>query len=702
MSDKNNRLPRFDAVSKRASTKTLLYGQRPGEPSAPSTTAGRTSAIPSSPATLPDGMARAAAVTQINQPPATATAMVRAAAVTQIDQPPATAAAEVAQPERKTLGLARVYLDGVRVAADGTLLPPGGAASTALALPHASTEVIHRLGPYDLLAELGRGAMGVVYRAYSVRLCRPCAVKIMIAGQHASEVEIIRFQNEAMLAARLHHPNIVSVFDAGEVDGVFYFVMGLVHGVQLTDVLSEVNPHSIQTAIRCVAQVARALDYAHQHGVVHRDIKPENILVDADGQAHITDFGIAKNLVGASMTLRGAIMGTPAYMAPEQANGEVGSVGAAADVYSLGATLYHLCAGQPPFDGSTVWTVISKVVHGEPQSVRELSRKNKQWELPADVETICTKAMNKTAADRYASAAALADDLEAYLEDRPIAARPIGRVERLRKLMRRNRAVFVGAAVVFATLLVVGAAFAAVMVFNIGQTSESLRAQSVDAALGQAETLERAIRVNMLQGRADVVRELVEKLREAPDISRVDVVRTDRTYAYLDLATKNAVERRLSNPEVASKVRAEFPRFWPKIEELRHTAFSNIERGPMNDAKTYEFDPIAWTNLLETGKTLTRPELVDDEPVLTVLKPIKNSKKCQICHDGPEESGYAQDSVRAVLLVQQSQRAVQATIDQNQRMTAYVGVSTAAVILFLVWMFGRILGIRLRRQRFAA
>lgn len=626
----------------------------------------------------------------------------RSAAVTLSDIRPAPQRAGTAP------AVARVYADGpattmMRHPVDVTVLQ----ASQTIQLPYKSTDVVRKIGPYDVLAELGRGGMGVVYKAYSLRLCRMCALKVMIAGEHASAVEIVRFQNEAMLAARLQHPHIVSVFDAGEATeegaGQFYFVMEFIDGRSLSALVEDGSDESLRTGLVAMAEVARALHYAHEKGIVHRDIKPDNILIDADGHPHITDFGIAKSVeADASMTAAGAIVGTPAYMSPEQMNGEIAAIGPRSDVYSIGATLYHLCAGRPPFVGESALQVIGQALFDEPASPRQVARERLGRDLSLDLETICLHAVEKNANERYQSAQQLAEDIEAHLADRPISARPISGTERLQKLIRRNRTAFVGATVVFATLLVVGISFYVVLAFNIEKTSASLRAQDERAAIDQAGTLGTSIKVNMLQGRADVVRELVDGLRNNPKLSRVEVVRTDRTYAYTDLSTRVTVAKRLEDPNTLAQIRKKWPKLTRALNEVRETAFVNIDENAADDAGFYDFDRSEWNAFLDAGETITRAERVNGEPVLTVLEPLENGPDCQACHGEEGEAGYGDNKIRAVLVVQRSQKDVEQRIRVNERTTLIVGAGTAGVIIALTWLFARLFGIRLRRRRFAS
>jgi serine/threonine protein kinase len=596
----------------------------------------------------------------------------------------------------------RAYADGVITTVSRQSVARDSAeASKAFQLPYKSSDIVGRLGSYDLLVELGRGAMGVVYRAFSLQLCRPCAVKVMIPGERMSALDIQRFQNEAMLAARLQHPHIVSVFDAGEDQGWFYIVMELVDGKPLTSLIDDGSSEAMMRGIRTIAEAARALHYAHGKGIVHRDIKPDNILIDADGHPHVTDFGIAKSVdADARMTMKGMLVGTPIYMSPEQANGEVAAIGPRSDIYSLGVTLYELCAGEAPFESDNVYDIIARILTDEPPSPRDVSRRRRNRDLPLDLENICLKAIEKDAGRRYQTALAMAEDIEAYLEDRPVSARPISTAERLQKLIRRNRGMFAIAAVVFATLLVVGGAFAAVMIATIEQTSSSLRILDEKAARDQAGTLERSIRANMLQGRADVVRELVTKLREDPAISYLEVVRTDRSLAYTDLATLRKVERRVQDEAIRKDIEARFPTLKRSLQDLEDIAFKSIEERKTT-TKLFDYDRAAWNKIVENLETVVEPGVVDGEPVLTVLKPMENSAQCQACHGGPGEDGYGSNKVRAVLVVKRSQKEVEDRIEENKRITMMVGGGTVGAILVLVWLFARIFGVRLRRRQFA-
>ena len=288
-------------------------------------------------------------------------------------------------------------------------------------------------GGYELLEEIGRGGQGVVYRARQKSLNRTVALKVISLGQWASKAHVKRFRREAEAAASLDHPSIVPIHEVGERDGSCYFSMSFIEGGQLDEVIKHV-PMSIRQAVELIAKVARTVHYANEHGILHRDIKPGNILVDQNGEPHLTDFGLAR-LVEADSTVTGTleVMGTPSYMAPEQAAGKNVEVTAATDIYGLGAVLYQLLTGHPPFDGGTSYETIRLLLNTEPRKPRALNRK-----IDRDLSTICLKCLEKDSKRRYSSALALAEDLEHWLKHEPIQAKPTGFFTHGRKWVRRN------------------------------------------------------------------------------------------------------------------------------------------------------------------------------------------------------------------------------------------------------------------------
>jgi serine/threonine protein kinase len=351
---------------------------------------------------------------------------------------------------------------------------------------------------YEIKGELGRGGMGVVYKARHIKSNRIVALKMIIAGRHADLEHQIRFQIEAEAVAHLQHPNIVHLHDVGEHDGMPFFSLEFCDGDSLDRKLKTWTPTPDEAA-SLVETLARAMHYAHLRGVVHRDLKPANVLMASRGRESpasspdgdsrprlaelvpkITDFGLAKKLdSGNDLSRVGAVMGTPSYMAPEQARGEIHDTGPAADVYALGALFYELLTGQPPFKGATSFETIQQVLNEEPATPSSL-RKN----IPRDLETICLKCLRKQPEKRYESAEDLANDLRRFLNGEPVRARPLGKGERFWRWCRRHP--------VPASLLltiVVGSLFG--MWFFSRLSHEVVRTSALESASQQAEMFER-------------------------------------------------------------------------------------------------------------------------------------------------------------------------------------------------------------------
>src|SRR5215831_9657863 len=324
---------------------------------------------------------------------------------------------------------------------------------------------------YEVESVLGRGGMGVVYRARHLRLGRLVALKMALAGSDAGPNERERFRREAAAVAALRHPNVVQVYDVGDADGRPYFTMELMEGGSLARKLAGAPQPPRQTAA-LLATLAGAVQAAHEAGVVHRDLKPGNVLLTADGTPKVADFGLARRLdADERLTLSGAVLGTPSYTAPEQARGDRGAVGPRTDVYALGAILYECLTGRPPFHAGTAAATLRQVVADEPVAPRRLNPS-----VPRDLETVCLKCLHKEPRLRYASAAELADDLRRFERGEPIAARRVGVVGSLRKWARRRPA----AAAMLAAVALVAAARA------VG--AGLLYRQRADARAGQART----------------------------------------------------------------------------------------------------------------------------------------------------------------------------------------------------------------------
>jgi tetratricopeptide (TPR) repeat protein len=321
--------------------------------------------------------------------------------------------------------------------------PKGGMS----ALWHAGAD-LPRIPGYDVEALLGRGGMGVVYRARQLRLNRPVALKMLLAGAYAGPQERARFQREAEAVAGMRHANIVQIYDVGEHEAWPYFTMELLEGGSLAQALAGTPQPAFKVAA-LLATLAEAVQVAHQAGIVHRDLKPANILLTGDGTPKVADFGLARHFDGEpALTSSGDRMGTPSYMAPEQVIGKAKTIGPASDVYALGAMLYEMLTGRPPFRGETASETERQVVADEPVPPGRLNPK-----VPRDLETICLKCLHKDPPRRYVDAGALAADVQRFLEGRPVLARRISPLERAWRWCRRNPA---GAALGLLVLVLLG------------------------------------------------------------------------------------------------------------------------------------------------------------------------------------------------------------------------------------------------------
>ena len=405
---------------------------------------------------------------------------------------------------------------------------------------------------YEVLAEIGRGGMGVVYKARDLSLDRVVALKMIIAGEHAAPEHLARFRGEAEAIARLHHPNVVQIHQVGQRGGLPYFAMEYVSGGTLERRLAGA-PQPPGAAAALIEQLAGAVHAAHRCGVIHRDLKPANVLLTPDGTPKVADFGLAKRLGGgASPTTTGAILGTPSYMAPEQALGKATVAGPAVDIYSLGAILYEALTGRPPFLGATAHDTLMQVVGEEPVAPRRLNPA-----VPLDLETVCLKCLHKQPERRYASAEALGEELARFRRGEPILARPVGTLARLARWCRRNPAV-AGLSAAVAAALLVGTAVAWLFALEADRRAaqEVLARRHADeqATLAQQQARLALARQKEAWDEGAIARAVNDFLQKDLLLQAASVEQADRGFAQNpNLTVKEALDR------AAARIGKRFP-----------------------------------------------------------------------------------------------------------------------------------------------
>ena len=470
-----------------------------------------------------------------------------------------------------------------------TLLEPAAPASPPstrltlanLAAPLAAPPPLVAIPGYEVLGELGRGGMGVVYKARQIKANRLVALKMILASRHASMQEKVRFQIEAEAIARLQHANIVQLYEADEHEGLPFFSLEFCDGGSLDRRLAT-QPLTTDEAAALMEKLARAMHYAHVHGVVHRDLKPANVLLDSAGLPKVTDFGLAKQMdSGSDLSHTGAVMGTPAYMAPEQAEGRTHEIGPAADVYALGAMLYEFLTGQTPFQSNSAIETMRRLTNEEPAPPSRV-----RPGIPPDLETICLKCLHKDQSRRYASAEVLAEDLRRYREGEPISARRVGRLERAVKWVRRRPAI---SALLLVLVSVIGLAVGLVT-WKWREATQWAKDEAAAHADAQAQR-------EQADEQKRVAEEALEQAEQSMYIQSIGTAERENLAGNSDRALRvlDASRPELRNWE------------WHYMRRvIRSQAFSRARRGTANG----DHPPVDWHDFLRSRRPSPYPELL--------------------------------------------------------------------------------------------
>jgi len=542
---------------------------------------------------------------------------------------------------------------------DGSHIPQGGSLaaekSGSLADPPAG-RVLDDDGPlpsipgYEVLGVLGRGGMGVVYKARHLKLNRLVALKMILAGSHAGARELARFQVEAEAIARLQHPNIVQVYEIGEHEGKPFFSLEFCGGGSLAQKLSG-TPLPAHQAAALVETLARAMQAAHDRNIIHRDLKPGNILLASGGRkppdgapatenAHesgglrpplaipkITDFGLAKKLDEAGQTKAGAIMGTPSYMAPEQAGGDSSAVGPLADVYALGAILYECLTGRPPFMAASSLETIVQVTHDEPVPPSQLQSKT-----PKDLETICLKCLQKSPAKRFASATHLADDLGRFLRGEPVLARPVGRVARVWRWCRRSPALAAASAAAVLGAFLALATFGVAFLWVVQSRNDAVDA--ADKEFTQRVRAEGLAEQNDLLAKKENEGRLIAERATQKALAAADAEsKAKATAQRLAEDYKRATEKALAAADAESKAKATAEKRLVLVEKgvaIIASIFKDIDPRAPEKGGPHLLEQLAAT-LEKTADTLNR-DLSDDPKTLGRLQGILGDTLTNLGH----------------------------------------------------------------------